>query len=120
MYSFTILFGLQFAFIHYLAEQFELYWRYPWLDMPMHVFGGIFIMLTLASLARMRVMPQWCLSSWRLVVVLTGVLVGWELFGIYRYGGLKPDFWSDGLLDLLCGTLGVVIGHYLAKSITKI
>jgi hypothetical protein len=120
LYSFTILFGLQFVFFHYLAERFELYWRYAWLDMPMHLFGGVFIMLALWSLARIGIIPRSFTSSWRLPLVLLLIMLLWEAFGVYRYGGLKPDFWSDGIIDIVFGTIGIVAGYYLARAITKI
>ena len=36
-----------------------------------------------------------------------------------RYGGLKPDFWSDTLADLVCGITGIVTGYMLVRTITE-
>jgi hypothetical protein len=115
LYILTLIIGVQFATTHALAEYFSLYWRYPWLDIPMHILGGIFLMMIYSSLhsmygARHKVVPQW----W-VLVVFTAALLAWELFGIYRFGGLKPDFWTDSSLDLLCGAGGLILGYYLVR-----
>lgn len=118
LYTFTVLFGVHFAALHYLAEKFELYWRYDWLDVPMHVLGGVFVVLALASLQRIKILPAGSLK-WT-IVFLTMTLLLWEAFGVYRYGGLKPDFFSDGIVDLLCGTVGIGLGFILTKALNKI
>lgn len=119
VYTFTLIFGLVFATTHVLAEWLRLYWLYPWLDMPMHIMGGVVVMLMLASL-RLMGTPVRHLSRVWIVVLLTLVLLLWEAFGIYRFGGLKPDFWSDTALDLLCGIVGIVAGYLLTLALERI
>ncbi len=120
IYIITVVYGLQFALLHVLAEFFELYWRYEWLDIPMHIFGGILLMLIIGSLITMRILPYRFFETWRLPLVLALVLGGWELFGIMRYSGLKSGFWFDTSLDLLCGTVGLALGHSIVTSLRKV
>ncbi len=118
-YAVTLIFGVQFAVLHILAEQLSLYWRYPWLDIPMHVFGGMLLMLIVGTLVEMRVVGKYLVSGWRLPVSLALTLVGWELFGIYRYQGIKPGFVGDTTLDIACGVIGIVLGYLLVRALTR-
>ncbi len=113
LYTFTLIFGFQFATVHFLAEFFSLYWRYSWFDIPMHLLGGVLVLLIIGTLVNMKIIPSWLASSWRFPILLMLVLLSWEVFGIYRFGGLKPDFYTDSSLDLLFGTTGLFIGYYL-------
>jgi hypothetical protein len=118
IHPFTIIFGLVFAVTHGIAEWLRLYWYYPWLDIPMHLLGGVVVMLMLASLRSMGT-PLRHLTRVGSVVVLSAVLVCWELFGIYRYGGLKPDFWGDTILDLVFGVVGLMAGYMLVLALER-
>jgi hypothetical protein len=119
LYPFTILFGIVFASIHALAEWLALYWRYDWLDIPMHILGGVVIVLMLASL-RQIISPLARLSTGWLCTVLIATLIFWELFGIFRYGGLKPGFALDTTLDIICGFFGIILGYYLVRVLKTI
>jgi hypothetical protein len=120
IYGITIIFGIQFATIHVLAEVFELYWRYPWLDIPMHICGGVLLLLIIGSLQQLRALPSFLLQSWRVPTLLGLILLAWEGFGIYRFGGLKPDFWVDSSLDLVCGVIGIIGGYYLVALLKRL
>ncbi len=119
VHVFTIIFGVVFATIHIIAEWVRLYWHYPWLDMPMHVMGGLLAVLILSSLRQMRT-PLRLLSRVWLALILVMVLLAWEGFGIYRFGGMKPDFWTDSILDLIFGMVGIVCGYILVQALEKV
>ncbi len=119
IYAITLIFGIQFAVLHVIAEQLSLYWRYPWLDIPMHIFGGILLMLVIGTLGAMHVFGRYLVSGWRLPIVLSGTLIGWELFGIYRYQGIKPGFVGDTALDIACGVIGIVLGYVIARALAR-
>lgn len=119
LYPFTILFGIVFATIHTISEWLALYWRYTWLDIPMHILGGIVIVLMLASLR--QILPMFArLSTGALCMVLVAILVSWELFGIFRFGGLKPGFAIDTTFDIICGLLGIILGYYFVRVLKTI
>jgi hypothetical protein len=116
LYPFTILFGIVFATIHIIAEWLRLYWQYPWLDIPMHILGGIVIVLILASVRKMW--PLFArLSTGAMCMILMGAIFVWELFGVFRYGGLKPGFAVDTTFDIICGVLGIILGYYLVRTL---
>ncbi|MBP9717237.1 MAG: hypothetical protein KBD44_00810 [Candidatus Pacebacteria bacterium] len=118
IYAVTIIFGVTFAVLHTLAEAFSLYWLYDWLDMPMHILGGIVLMFMYASLRQMSLFLK-RLPVYASGIGFAGALIAWEIFGILRYGGLKPDFWSDTLADLVCGITGIVTGYMLVRTMTE-
>ncbi len=117
IYSITLVYGVQFAVTHALLEYFSLYWRYSWIDVPMHILGGVFLMLIVGSFTVMRVLSRRFIDTPLFVVLMVGVLLVWEVFGIWRYGGLKPDFWTDSTVDLICGVIGLGIGYYLVRAL---
>jgi hypothetical protein len=117
--TFTLIFGLQFVVLHALAEFFELYWRYAWLDIPMHVFGGVLLILILNTLVIVKALPERFINLPTLPFVIGGVLILWEIFGVIRFGGFKPNYVMDTSLDLLFGILGAVGGYYLAKALRR-
>lgn len=114
--SITIIFGIQFALLHALCEYFSLYWYYPWLDIPMHLFGGLLIVLVAYTLVAVRALPAWSIRGYTFPVLMSGILIAWEVFGVVRYGGVKPGYLSDTSLDLVFGILGIVIGYYVARA----
>ncbi|MFM2340286.1 MAG: hypothetical protein RLZZ360_922 [Candidatus Parcubacteria bacterium] len=118
IYAVTIIFGITFAVLHTLAEALSLYWQYEWLDMPMHILGGIVLMFMFASLRQMSPMLK-RLPAYLSVLGFSTALILWELFGIWRFGGLKPDYWSDTIGDLICGVVGLVTGYMLVRTMTE-
>jgi hypothetical protein len=120
IYLFTLIIGLQFVVVDLLAEYFSLYWRYDWLDMPMHTWGGIIIALSLASCVRMGLFSKRFLTLWPMVALVASILIGWELFGVYRDHGFKVGWWTDTSSDLLCGALGFVIGRWFTKILERL
>jgi len=115
----TLCIGFIFVAIHSTAEYFELYFYYPWLDIPVHILGGLFIILMLHTVASLGLLRGRYATSQFFILSLGGLLVLWELYGIARYGGFKPDFISDTSLDILFGILGCVIGAFIYSLIQK-
>ena len=106
------------AVLHYLALAFALYWAYPWFDIPMHLFGGIVVALGVFTLydlkvyvrsEMLRVLPVFLLS---LMVIL-----GWEVFKLYAGKVIDDDFVIDTLMDVTLGSVGSMLGYYLATQL---
>jgi len=118
--SLTLIIGIQFAALHALAEYFSLYWRFSWLDIPMHIVGGVLIVLCLHTLVAVKTIPTRFTLGLIFPLIMATILIGWEIFGVVRFGGIKPDYLIDTSLDLVFGILGISLGHYLARALTKL
>ena len=116
----TIVLGSYIAIIHGLALFFELYWRYWWFDSIVHIFGGIFIVFILATLAATGWLSYRFGNSFNITITLGAIMIGWEIFGIILIGGLKESFFMDTSLDLFFGILGGMIGYRLITQLKKL
>jgi hypothetical protein len=115
----AIIFGSQFALLHYLASTYKLYWRYDWLDLVMHAWGGLVLAFIYLALRDMRVFPKGFKVSPRgLLITLLCILIAWEIFGVYLIGGFKEDYLIDTSLDLTFGILGAILGYRLGQRLT--
>lgn len=115
----TIIFGIQFAGLHFLASSYKLYWRYGWLDLVMHAWGGLLLAFMFLALRDMRVLPKGLKVGPRgLVVALLIILIMWEIFGVYLIGGFKENYLLDTSLDLTFGILGAILGYRLGQRLT--
>ncbi len=110
------------ALIHSLAMAFELYWRYSWLDIPMHIFGGVLFVLLWGVLIDVGLVTVTSLRKKRLAMLGGIVLVSWEVFGVILEQGFKENFLADTTMDILCGVVGIIIGYFIVRSlqITKL
>ncbi|HYE23519.1 MAG TPA: hypothetical protein VEA92_03725 [Candidatus Paceibacterota bacterium] len=96
------------AVLHYNALTEYLYWQYVWLDVPVHFLGG----LALAMLA-IGLLKNFHPRSF--LVLMTGVIVGWELFELMIQTSREANFFFDTALDLLMGSLGALSAYVLAR-----
>ena len=103
--------------IHVAAEMQYWYWTYRWLDLPMHVLGGMWVGLVALWL--------WYYSGYQhktsriAVSPLTVALVGGLVFGVaweaYEFlvwiigAGLPVNYVTDSVLDLVMDVLGASI-----------
>jgi glycopeptide antibiotics resistance protein len=117
--STTVIFllaALSLMMAHLLALEFFLYWRYLWLDMPIHVLGGMVAALGYLS-ARdfLPSLPPRYFSLWMTLAFVLAVAVTWEIFEV-RIGIIfeEVDYVLDTIIDLCLGLCGGAIG-YLAR-----
>jgi len=110
------------ALVHITALEFFLYWKYLWLDIPMHILGGICIAFGISVLPffRITVPPRFqTLSGYASMALLVGVF--WEIFEVaIGIPFTEEGFIFDVILDLCMGVLGAIIGYGIVKSIQKI
>ncbi len=112
------------AVVHYVATVNFFYWRYSWLDMPMHFLGGLCVALGFAILPFFRITlpPQYrTLIPYLLFVFFIGIV--WEVFeyvnGISladEHERLITDTLGDLILDLLGGCLGYFVSKHTSDS----
>ena len=97
------------AVLHTWALTDYLYWYYLWLDVPMHLLGGLTLGMFLISLSR----------TWRPLLYVLGIafmLLGWEVFEVLLGVGREAkNYFFDTSLDVLMGALGAMIAYFLAR-----
>lgn len=96
------------AVLHYYALADFLYWRYVWLDVPVHFLGGLALAMLVIGVLR-NFHPR------TFVLSMAGVLIGWELFELVIQTTREANFVFDTALDVLMGTLGALVAYTLAR-----
>lgn len=98
--------------IHVTALVHSLYWLFPWLDLPVHLLGGMWVAL----------LGAWCARQsgvrYRFLVALVGVLVvgaGWEIFEVLVGIPREANYAFDTSLDFVMDILGGALGYFLAR-----
>ncbi len=106
----------------FAARTFSLYWQYPWLDIPMHLLGGVAVVLAIFSLAELLTsFPERYVT---LVPILTVVLIVgllWEFVEIQiGIPLLEADFEVDMISDLSMDVAGGILGYIVGSRISKL
>ncbi len=102
-----------------LAMQFYWYVSIPWLDMPMHFLGGIFLALGIGALFFHRTNKIHFFK--KLLFILLWVLlfgIAWELFEFSVFTLIKfvePNSMADTLMDLFFDLLGGLVGIFFVS-----
>lgn len=113
---------LTLGIIHNVALELFLYWRYPFLDLPVHMLGGAIIVLFLFALPTMgiNIPPRYLtLKSVLLTVLIIGLF--WEVFEmVARIPVIGENFQFDTTLDLISDVIGGAIGFYVAKRLSTL
>lgn len=120
VYAFIIAAGAL-ALFHSFFLQFYLYWTYLWLDIFMHLLGGIVVALGLLACARsVASAPYWQSLRTTLGIVFV-VGVGWELFELLIGATFLESMpVVDTVSDLVFDIAGGVIGHTFARMIRSV
>ena len=108
------------AGIHFIAEYLFLYWKFPWLDIPVHFFGGTIIVLGLFTLRDFKIIPKSWLHRVPVFLLSLVVILGWEVFILFAGKVIDDTFISDTVIDITVGLLGVLVGYYIANSIRHV
>ena len=107
------------ALVNGTATTFFLYWRYTWLDMPVHVLGGVTVALGVFLLPCVwpRVREKY-LRFWPVLMSVLVVGILWEVFE-YKIGipFLELNYTTDTVGDLIMDILGGVIGYGMGRAL---
>ena len=116
------LIGLLFfiAFCDFLAQVFYLYWIVWWLDVPMHILGGMFAGLFFLAVFRSLTASHPFKESFiiTLAVAILGALIIGLLWEVYEsiagvtysaFGGRRFDIIKDVMMDLAGGSLTALL-----------
>ena len=105
------------AGIHFIAEYLFLYWKFPWLDIPMHAFGGIIISLGVFTLYDFKVIPRRYIKLLAVWLIALVVILGWEVFKLFTGKVIDDTFVIDTVMDIVIGSVGSLVGYYVANNI---
>lgn len=104
------------AVVHVLAIELYLYWRYPWMDWPMHFLGGIVVVLAIFTVASLR---DWVSDHWlrflSVMSMVATVAVAWEIYEVIIGTPRASNYALDTSVDLLLGLVGGAVGFYIAR-----
>jgi hypothetical protein len=109
--------GINLALLHGLAMYLDLYWRYAWLDIPMHVMGGAVLVLFWAALIDVRLLRHSTLQIRQVCVVAGVIMIAWEVFGVIVENGFKDKYVIDTSIDLCAGSVGVALGYLVVRAV---
>ena len=105
------------AIVHAASLEFYLYWRYLWLDVPVHFLGGVAVALGVSILPFFRVsLPPFLstLSGYLLLTFFAGTV--WEMFEfVSEITVVDEHFIPDTTLDLVMDLLGGAVGYWLVR-----
>ena len=118
---FVISLGLL-AVLHYFALEFFLYWKFVWIDLLMHFFGGAVVALGCFTVKDfIREIPVRLLYVVPVMSAVLMVALLWELFEIYiGVPAFEPGFGVDAMLDIISALVGGFIGFVVGHSIRKL
>ena len=120
--SFFLLSGASLAVLHFLSIELNLYWRYLWLDMPIHALGGATVALAFLSLREFFPrLPKKLITFKSTMVFVLFVALVWEVFEvsigvIFEQGRYVPDTTAD----IMIGFMGGMVGYYVGKNIGEL
>lgn len=108
------------AGVHYIALELFLYWRYLWLDMPVHLVGGSVVSLSLFVAAELKLpfVGKWKNNFLMVMTFVVTIMISWELFEIWAgVHAFEPQYKADTIVDLIMGFLGGMIGFFVGKRL---
>ena len=115
-----IIFSLIYLVIIFSVSQFvfvpaNLYYEINWLDIPMHILGGLGVASLAVSVLKYLKIE---ITFWKVIVPFFVIAILWEvyeyvysLYGTYVWGG-----WFDTIKDIIDGFIGAYISFYFSKK----
>lgn len=110
------------AIVHLIALQLYLYWRFWWLDIPMHVLGGAVAAFGVFAFRDLS-LPGFGLLAKRLCLVMLFVvlvMIAWEVFEVWAGIPIQDDYVLDTSIDLTMGFIGGLLGYVVARNLDKL
>ena len=105
------------ALVHIVSLELFLYWRYLWLDVPVHVLCGIVVVLGAYTFNELKLPWSHFLVTnfWNTLTFVVTIMLAWEIFEVWAGIPILDNYIFDTTLDLISGFTGGLIGYLLAK-----
>jgi len=107
--------------IHVLSLELFLYWKYLWLDIPIHALGGAVMALLFFTVHDL--FPKYPTRLMYPIPVLLLVLLialAWEVFELRAGIPIEEDYEIDTIVDLIMGMLGALMGYIVGYSMSTL
>jgi len=106
--------------VHVIALRLFLYWQIWWLDIPMHILGGVVISVGIFALHDMRLWIKKRHLSYIPVLLLVCVAaLSWEVYELCVGTAIEENYLMDTITDLAMGLVGGTIGYTIGTRISK-
>ena len=116
---FTIVLALVIAILHYIANEYALYFHLWWADIIMHFLGGLFIgsgalwwICYEIPIGLRQYVPRF-LSAF-IIVLLVGI--GWEVLEKIFDAHVSINYVLDTILDLFTNMSGMMAAYIIFKK----
>ena len=100
---------------HFIFEPSYLYYELTWLDIPMHVLGGMGVGALASAIALHRNKK---IVLVEMILFFAGIALAWEVYeyarGVMEYDEIGD--YIDTLADTVNGLLGVIAAYVIVKK----
>jgi hypothetical protein len=100
----------------FIFEPSHLYFELPWLDIPMHVIGGLGVAVFVTAIATHGKQK---LSLTQVLILYLCVALVWELYEFVKDVVIQKvewNGWSDTLADIFNGGVGAIVAYLFLKK----
>jgi len=118
-FPFSLLILVILVALHLTGSYYSLYWLYPWFDIVVHIFGGLWIALVIlwlvSYLGQINSLKEYKVKSFLIAITataLTGIV--WELVENFtQITSVNANGYGlDTAGDILSGALGGVLAYF--------
>lgn len=104
---------------HQFFLYFNLFWYFWWADILMHTWGGAMVVMSWYTIERTMTFPRtMALKYNHPLLVLTFMMIGWEIFEYMFKISNTTNYVFDTILDFITGAIGGLIVFYVIRSRT--
>lgn len=101
-----------FFLFHNIFNYFSLYWMYYWLDIPMHLIGGILIVLSLFFLQNKLPEIYFFKNKFYILVYLFITTIIWEIYQVLAGKEIDENYTISTMFDISLGMIGGITAFW--------
>lgn len=109
------------AVLHFISLEFYLYWRYLWIDIPIHALGGAVIaLLAFVPYDLNLKLPKRWLQIWPVMALVLIAALVWEVYELAIGLPIDIEYPLDTVTDLIAGVVGGYLGFVVGQRLYKL